>query len=106
MATPSYNIATDPAVADLLQSDKALHRLLERNKIQQQREFEIFRGKRQRVEKLVMDPEHQLRVSFDMVLLILLVYTCIIVPLRIAFPVMFDGSTKAGWDSVDILIEW
>lgn len=33
-------------------------------------------------------------------------YTCVLVPLRIAFPEMFNGEGRAGWDAIDILIEW
>ena len=97
-------LSIDPDVKQLLHSDKALRSLLERLKNQRQ----LADSRKQQLTLLdhwVISPEHPFRSKWNVVLVILLIYTCAVVPLRIAFDSMFD-SGKTFFDGFDIFIEW
>jgi hypothetical protein len=53
----------------------------------------------------VLHPESSFRYKWDLVLMALLVCTCVVVPMRIAFEELFDEH-RTTWDAIDLFIEW
>ena len=96
--------ATDPSVVELLHNNKALANLMKKLKIEQRREMRGS-GAGGRFERHVLHPDGLFRSVWDLILVLLLVFTCFVVPMRIGFPVMFS-NVPVLWDAIDVFIEW
>lgn len=103
-ASPSM-LGADPAVVELLQADKALAQLLQKMTAARQRERGRAGGPGEWADGFVLRPDGRFRTGWNLLLVVLLILTCGVVPLRIAFPQMFDAQ-RVLWDVIDIFIEW
>jgi hypothetical protein len=58
---------------------------------------------------LSISPDSRFRSAWNVVLAILLVFTCVQVPLRLAFPPMFESSpgvAHGAWVAFELVVEW
>eukprot|EP00325_Prymnesiales_sp_UTEX-LB-985_P007184 CAMPEP_0174696820 /NCGR_PEP_ID=MMETSP1094-20130205/2876_1 /TAXON_ID=156173 /ORGANISM="Chrysochromulina brevifilum, Strain UTEX LB 985" /LENGTH=860 /DNA_ID=CAMNT_0015893685 /DNA_START=37 /DNA_END=2619 /DNA_ORIENTATION=- len=105
-------LAVDPEVKQLLQSDGALQQLLHQLKKAQGVAKAARRTSRwDRLDGFVMHPDGRFRSAWNVLIVILLMFTCVVVPVRIAFPMTFGENddnlwNPTGWNIFDIFIEW
>ena len=93
----------DPEIHLLLQSDRQLQQLLQ--KIKTARMTSEWKQGRGSGNLYALSPDSRFRSVWNIILATLLVFTCCLVPLRIAFPQLFEDDADA-WLAADIFVEW
>jgi hypothetical protein len=93
----------DLEVASLLQCDGTLRQVLQKLKAAR---LTFERATNDGGFQLSVSPDNRLRTAWTVVLGWLLVFTCCVLPLRIAFPILFSGTHEPFWNGLNIFIEW
>lgn len=92
-------------VRRLLQQDKAFERILDHLKyIQVQHDLRLRRNAGCISWLKPLHPAGRFRTSWDISIFLVLLFTCVVVPMRLSFPTLFDGA-KPAWDAVDLCID-